>query len=383
MNIPLIDIKRRYAAIAPEASRTVLQVLESGRYISGEHCRAFEQEFASFVGTSCAVAVGNGTDALEIAMRALGIGSGDEVITAAFSFFATAEAIAAVGALPVFADINPHTFNIDENSVEEKITQRTRAILPVHLFGQPAEMDILHRIAKRHGIYIIEDACQAVGAEYYDKKAGALGDIACFSFFPTKNLSCAGDGGMITTNSPKLMARCRALANHGGGENGRSAAGLTALEGNAEGKYYNYIIGGNSRLDEIQAALLRLNLARLPQATARRRTIAEFYINELSETSLVLPSPAAYLKHAYHLFVVQTKHREAVAERLAAHGIATGCYYPVPLHLQYAFKELGYKAGSLPVSERLAQESIAIPLYPELTDAETQYIVKCTKEVAN
>lgn len=458
MKIPLIDLARRFATTAPRASHAVLEVLESGRYIAGENCGAFEREFARYVGAAYAVGVGNGTDAIEIVLRALGVGAGDEVITTPFTFFATAEAIAAVGAVPVFADVRPDTCNLNENRVEEKITSRTKAILPVHLFGLPAEMDVLHRVAKRHGLFLIEDACQAAGAEYMGKRAGALGsDAACFSFFPTKNLSCAGDGGMITTNSEELACICRAIASHGSGgtgsraetllkerktggeeqvkpqsaeiiaepppqsaENnanilsqlvlgdpveiphetrdqsagaiqnppeGHSAVGeaekrLGAPESEAPQKYYHYLVGRNSRLDEIQAALLRIRLTSLEENTERRRQIARFYGDALRSLPLELPVCPAHAKHAYHLYVVQSDRREQLAERLGQSGVATGVYYPVPLHLQKAFAGLGGKPGDCPVAERLAERTLALPLFPELTREEMEYIVESVRGAA-
>ncbi|WP_312642581.1 DegT/DnrJ/EryC1/StrS family aminotransferase [Hydrogenoanaerobacterium sp.] len=388
MNIPLIDLARRYAVIKPLANKAVLDVLESGHYIQGENVKAFEREFAAYLSVGNAVSVANGTDALIIALKALGIGDGDEVLTSPFTFFATAEAISAVGAVPVFVDVRPDTCNIDESKLEAKITPKTKAIMPVHIFGLPAEMDVIHRIAKRHRLYVIEDACQAAGAVYMDKKAGALGDIACFSFFPTKNLSCAGDGGIIVTNSSRLACICRALATHGSGENGHRAynyihhtdepitshtVGDTVYQ---PAKYHNYLIGGNSRLDELQAAILRIQLAYLDQNTVRRNIIAGFYDSALRGLPLTLPLSPGHIRHAYHMYVLQSERRNEIVKHLAEKGIATGIYYPVPLHLQRAYEKLDSGQGTLPVAEALAKRTFAIPMFPELTDEEVEYIAQ-------
>ncbi|HBQ25256.1 MAG TPA: transcriptional regulator, partial [Syntrophomonas sp.] len=276
MKIPLIDLKRQYVAIKDELEQAVLEVLAGAQYIMGNNVKAFQKEFADYIGVKHAIAVGNGTDALVIALEALGIGPGDEVITTPFTFFATAESISAVGATPVFVDVRLDTFNLDENQIEAKITSKTKAIMPVHIFGQPCEMDKINDIAAKYNLHVIEDACQAVSAEYQGKKAGALADIACFSFFPTKNLSCAGDGGIITTDNDHLADICRALRTHGSGEAGQKAYNLINhtnenTTDNTEGdntvynplKYYNYLIGHNSRLDELQAAILRIKLKKL------------------------------------------------------------------------------------------------------------------------
>lgn len=392
MQIPLLDLKRQYAVIQTEVEQTVYSILASGNYIMGANVIAFEEEFASYCGVKHTVSVANGTDGLVIALRAMGIGPGDEVITTPYTFFATAEAISAVGANPVFVDVRPDTYNIDEKLIEAAITENTRAIMPVHIFGQPAEMDRINEIAKKHGLKVIEDACQAVGATYQGKEAGALADIGVFSFFPTKNLGCAGDGGMITTNDDHLATICRALRVHGSGEGGRLAYNLLyaadeELE-EATGdttvydprKYYNYLIGHNSRLDELHAALLRIKLKKLDGYNKARQETAAFYSQELAETAYVTPATHENTEPVYHQYILQAENRAQVAKYLADKGIATGIYYPIPLHIQKAYRDLNYKNGDMPVAEYLSHRTFAVPCFPELTAEERAYIVEVLKE---
>jgi dTDP-4-amino-4,6-dideoxygalactose transaminase len=341
-----------------------------------------------------AVSVGNGTDGLVIALQALKVGPGDEVITTPYSFFATAESISITGAKPVFVDVRPDTYNINEQLIEAAITERTKAILPVHIFGQPAEMESINNLARKYNLKVIEDACQAVGASYKGKKTGALADIGVFSFFPTKNLGCAGDGGMITTDSDDLASICRALRVHGSGEGGRMAYNLlhnaseeleVATEGDGNtvydpSKYYNYLIGHNSRLDEIQAALLRIKLKRLDAYNQARREIAAFYSHELENTGYTIPKYPAYTQSVYHLYMLESEHRSRVVQQLAAKGVAAGVYYPVPLHLQKAYRDLAYKPEDMPVAEYLAYRTFAIPCFPEITKEERIYIATALKE---
>lgn len=390
MRVPLLDLKRQYESIRAEADAAVCGVLSSANYIMGENVRAFEKEFASYLGAGQAVAVGNGTDALVIALEALGVGPGDEVITSPYSFFSSAEAIALVGARPVFVDVRSDTYNIDETKIEAAITARTKAIMPVHIFGQCAEMDVINAVAQKHGLRVIEDACQAAGALYKGRKAGALADIACFSFFPTKNLGCAGDGGAIVTDSEELAVICRALHVHGSGENGKKAYGLlnpgteAAAEGAAEDvadntvynpeKYYNYLIGHNSRLDELQAALLRIKLRHLDEYVENRRRRAAYYGTVLKAAELKLPLEAETGVHAYHQYVVLSEERDKALWQLKEASVAVGIYYPTPLHLQKAFSELGYKEGDMPNAEYLSKRMFALPMFPELTEEEQNYI---------
>jgi dTDP-4-amino-4,6-dideoxygalactose transaminase len=387
-SIPLIDLKAQYNSIRRKIEEVVVDVLSGANYIIGENVRLLEKEFSEYLGVKNSISVGNGTDALVIALKALGIGEGDEVITTPFTFFATAESISAVGATPVFADVRKDTFNIDPSKIEEKINSKTKAIMPVHIFGHPADMDEINAIAKEHKLFVIEDACQAIGAQYKGKKVGTLGDIACFSFFPTKNLGCAGDGGMIVTDDDNLATICRALRTHGSGKNGRKAYNfLNNLDGEVEEdkyrnntvynplKYYNYLIGYNSRLDEIQAAILRVKLPLLDEWNDRRRANTEFYNGNLVDTGLITPYEDEKVKHVYHMYILQSEEREKLVEYLRDNGIATGIYYPVPLHLQKAYRNLGYSEGDMPNAEYLSKRTFAIPVYPELTEEEKEYII--------
>ena len=393
MQIPLINLKKQYESIKDEVDKAVSEVLSSAQYIMGTNVKEFEKEFSEYLGVKHAISVGNGTDALIIALKALGIGEGDEVITTPWTFFATAESISFVGATPVFVDVRLDTFNIDPSKIEEKITPKTKAIMVVHIFGQPCDIDEINRIAKRHNLYVIEDAAQAVGSEYKGQKIGTLSDIATFSFFPTKNLGCAGDGGMIVTNDDNLATICRALRAHGSGENGQKAYNIIHnideninQEDNADNtvynplKYYNYLIGQNSRLDEIQAAILRVKLKYIDEWNNKRRKNANFYNENLEDTNLVTPFEDKDVKHIYHLYILQSEKREEIVEFLNKKGIATGIYYPVPLHLQKAYKDLGYNEGDLPNAEYLSHRTFAIPMFAELTDEEKEYIVNTIKE---
>ena len=392
MQIPLLDLKRQYTAIQAEVEAAVCSILISGSYIMGDNVKAFETEFASYCCVNHAISVANGTDGLVIALQALNIGSGDEVITSPYTFFATAEAISVAGAKPVFVDVRPDTYNIDENLIEAAITKNTKAIMPVHIFGQPAEMYKINAIAQKHGLKVIEDACKAVGARYQGKRVGGLADIGVFSFFPTKNLGCAGDGGMITTNDDNLATICRALRVHGSGEGGRLAYNL--LNNTNEQldetigdstvydprKYYNYLIGHNSRLDEIQAAILRIKLQKLNEYNQNRQQIAAYYNQELDGTKYITPANPEYTVPVYHQYVLQSEKRYEVVKSLVTKGIATGIYYPIPLHLQKAYRDLGYRNGDMPIAEYLSHRTFAIPCFPELTAEEQAYIVAALKE---
>lgn len=393
MNIPLIDLKAQYKSISEDLDRVTKEVLSSASYIMGKKVTEFEKEFAEYIGVKHAISVGNGTDALVIALKSLGIGAGDEVITTPFTFFATAETISAVGAIPVFVDVENDTFNIDPAKIEEKINEKTKAIIPVHIFGQSAKMDEINEIAKKHNLKVIEDACQAVGSKYKGKMIGNLGDVACFSFFPTKNLGCAGDGGMLVTNDDKVATIAKALRTHGSGENGQKAYNLlnniteeVATVKNADDtvynplKYYNYLIGYNTRLDAIQAAILSVKLRHIDNWNAKRREISKIYDEKLKDTGLVTPFISEENEAVYHMYILQSENREAMLNKLKEKGVATGVYYPVPLHLQKVYKDLGYKEGDMPVSEYLSHRTFAIPVYPELTEAEINYIIESIKE---
>jgi dTDP-4-amino-4,6-dideoxygalactose transaminase len=393
MNIPLVDLKAQYKLIEDKALKAANDVLSSASYM-GKDVIDFEKEFAEYIGAKHAISVGNGTDALVVALMACGIGKGDEVITTPFTFFSTAESISAVGATPVFADVEKDTYNIDPLKIEEKITEKTKAIMPVHIFGQSAKMDEISAIAKRHNLKVIEDAAQAVGAEYKGNKVGAIGDVACFSFFPTKNLGCAGDGGMITTSNDDIAAIARALRTHGSGENGQRAYNLLnnineevkTSKGHDDTvynplKYYNYLIGLNTRLDTIQAALLRIKLPNIDNWNEKRRENARRYDEELKNTSLTLPVIIKDAKSAYNMYVVQSEDREAVINKLNEEGISTGVYYPVPMHLQKVYKNLGYKEGDMPVAEYLSHRTFAIPIFPELSVEQKDYIIEALKKI--
>ncbi|OOM77000.1 DegT/DnrJ/EryC1/StrS family aminotransferase [Clostridium sp. BL-8] len=394
MNIPLVDLKAQYKEIEKEVVEAVSRVLSSASYIMGSEVLEFEKEFAEYIGVKHAISVGNGTDALVIALMACGVGEGDEVITTPFTFFSTAESISFVGAIPVFVDVEKDTYNIDPSKIEEKITEKTKAIMPVHIFGQPTKMDEIRKIAKMHDLKIIEDAAQAVGAEYKGKKVGTIGDVGCFSFFPTKNLGCAGDGGIITTSDDDIATIARALRTHGSGENGQKAYNL--LNGISENiksseehddtvynplKYYNYLIGFNSRLDTIQASILRIKLHSIDNWNEARRKNAKTYDEKLKETDLTLPVIIAEGKSAYNMYVVQAENREEVINKLKEKGVNTGVYYPVPMHLQKVYKNLEYKEGDLPVAEYLSHRTFAIPVFPELSLEQKDYIIDALKDI--
>lgn len=391
MNIPLIDLKRQMKALEKELTPKVLEVLYDTSYIMGKNVLSFEKEFAAYIGAEHAVSVANGTEGLVLALKALGIGQGDEVITTPFTFFATAESIAQVGAVPVFVDVKRDSFNMDPAKIEEKITDRTKAILPVHIFGTCADMNSICAVAKKHGLFVIEDACQAAGASYKGKKAGSMGDIGVFSFFPTKNLGGAGDGGMLVTHDESLAVRMKAYRMHGSGENGQRAYNdMHGIQEKVKAdtskdntvynplKYYNYLIGHNSRLDEIQAAILRVKLPRLDEWNDRRRALAKRY-NDALEDVLTVPRYKTDEGAIYHLYIVQSEERDKMTKKLGEKGIATGVYYPVPLHLQKAFGDLGYRKGDLPVGEYLSERTFALPMFPEMTEEEQDYIIESVR----
>ncbi|NFG27522.1 DegT/DnrJ/EryC1/StrS family aminotransferase [Clostridium botulinum] len=393
MNIPLIDLKAQYKSISEDLDRVTKEVLSSANYIMGKNVSDFEKDFADYIGVKHAISVGNGTDALVIALKSLGIGAGDEVITSTFTYFASAECISAVGAKPVFVDAEKDTFNIDPSKIEEKITKKTKAIIPVHIFGQSADMDEINKIAKKYNLKVIEDACQAVGAKYKGKMIGALSDMACFSFFPTKNLSCAGDGGMIVTSDDNVATIARALRTHGSGETGQKAYNLLNninedIDKSNTGddtvynplKYYNYLIGYNSRLDAIQVAILKVKLPHLDKWNSKRKEIAKIYDENFKDSNVVTPSVREENESVYHQYVLQTEDREKMLNKLKDKGVAAGVYYPVPLHLQKVYKDLGYKEGDMPVAEYLSHRTFAIPVYPELTEEQIRYIIDSIKE---
>lgn len=393
MNVRILDLTRQYEIIQENVERAVLEQMKSGMYIGGTAVTDFEKKFAEYIGVKYAIALNSGTDALVIALKALGIGQGDEVITTPFSFFATAEAIAMVGAVPVFVDIEEDTYNIDAEKIAEKITERTKAILPVHIFGQPANMNRITDIAKKNGLYVIEDACQAVGSAIGNSKIGSIGDMACFSFFPTKNLGAFGDGGMITTNSDDLVVICRAYREHGGAQNGAKARAI--LEGVEDEfgvgksgdalynpyKYYNYLIAYNSRLDAIQARVLDIKLDYLDTFNARRTEIATFYNDAFTDSSeIITPKVREGVSPVWHQYAFRCADKDAMGEFLADKGIGSAAFYPVPLHLQKAFSGLEYKEGDLPVAEMITKQTVCLPIFPELTQEEMEYVADGVKE---
>ena len=366
--IPLLDLRAQYASIRAEVEQAVRRVLESQQCILGPDVAALEEEIAAYCGTKHAVGCGSGTDALLLALRALDIGPGDEVLTTPFTFFATAGAVANVGARPVFADIDPRTFNLDPAAARDALRRhpRVKAILPVHLFGLCADMDEFLAMAAERGIAVIEDAAQAIGAEHRGRRAGSMGAIGCFSFFPTKNLGGAGEGGILTTSDDRLAERLRALRVHG-----------------SRVRYYHDEVGTNSRLDTLQAAILRVKLKRLEQWTARRIAHAGLYRKTLAELGAPVHAPelpAWPSRHVYHQFVIRAPQRDRLRRWLAGQGIASEIYYPLPLHRQKCFLHLGYEPGALPESERAAAEVLALPIYPELEPEQVARICRSIRD---
>ena len=360
--IPLVDLKTQYAAHREELLQAVTDVLESTSFILGRQVAAFEERFSSYIGSRYAVGVASGTDALHLSLRATGISPGDEVITAVNTFFATAAAIELAGGRPVFVDCDPRTYLIDPDAVRRMITPRTRALMPVHLYGQVAPMDELAEIAAEHKLVIIEDACQAHGAGYKGRRAGTFGTAAAFSFYPGKNLGAFGDGGAVTTDDEGCYQRLLALRNYG-----------------SSVKYYHPAFGINSRLDELQAAVLTVKLQYLEEWNEARVRAADRYRKNLSShPSIVLPGQAPHSTHVYHLFVIQIEgDRDAIIERMAQKGIQCGIHYPLPLHRQEAYARLGYEEGDFPHGEAIAKRIISLPLFPEMSGEQIDYVCEC------
>jgi len=363
MTIPMVDLKIQYEAIKEEINAAVLGVLRSSHFILGPQGKALEEELAHYHGVKHAVAVASGTDALHLALLAAGIKRGDEVITTPFTFIATAEAISYVGAVPVFVDIKPDSFNIDISQIAPAITKKTKAIIPVHLYGQPADMDGLMELAKKHNLRVIEDCAQSFGAEYHGKKTGAIGELGCFSFFPSKNLGGYGDGGMVTTDDNDLAKHLLSLRNHG-----------------STVRYYHEELGYNSRLDELQAAIIRIKFKHIDVYNTKRRNNASLYSRYLADSNIRTPSEQSGTKHVYHQYTIRVKNRDAVKQKLDTGGITSSMiYYPVPLHLQRAYNDLGMKPGSMPVAEQAAREVLSLPLYPELTEEQIKKVAYAVK----
>lgn len=374
--IPILDLKAQYSTIRDEIQAAIQQVLDSQQFILGAEVEALEKLLAEYCQCNYAFGVSSGTDALLLSLMAIGIRPGDEVITSPYSFFATSGSIVRLGAKPVYVDIDPSTYNIQAEMIEQKINGRTKAILPVHFAGQVVNMGPILEIADQYGLFVIEDACQAIGADYMGKRAGSMGHLGCFSFFPSKNLGGYGDSGMVTCNDPVLADKVSLLRNHG-----------------QKPKYHNRLVGGNFRMDALQAAVLRVKFKHLENWTETRRKHASTYRQLFSKhgvsipmsdyglkDGIVLPSEVGFGRHIYHLYMIRTKVRDVLASYLKNHGISTEIYYPIPLHLQECFSRMGYKPGDFPYSEEAAKETLALPIYPELTEDMLARIVNTVDE---
>jgi dTDP-4-amino-4,6-dideoxygalactose transaminase len=362
--VPFLDLRAHHDAQMPEFLSAIREVIESCAFAGGPYVASFEQDFAAYCHTQHAAGVGNGTDALWLALLALGVGPGDEVITVPSTFMATAEAITYCGARPVFVDIEEETCTMDPRLLEAAITPRTKAIIPVHLFGQMADMDPIQAIAKKHGLPIVEDACQAHGAKYHGRMAGSIGAAGCFSFYPGKNLGAFGEAGATTSNDPELHRRICVLRDHGQSR-----------------KYYHSMVGWNGRMDGIQAAVLKIKLRGLAQATELRRERAAQYDHELAEIEEVIrPTEAPGRKHVYHIYATRVSRRDDFIRELTDAGVGTGIHYPVPVHLQECYASLGYGPGSFPIAEKCAREFVSLPMFPELAPEQVSYVVRAVKK---
>jgi dTDP-4-amino-4,6-dideoxygalactose transaminase len=363
--IPFVDLKTQYAGIKNEVNSAIQGVLDSCQYTLGSEVAAFEEEFSDYCQAQYGIGVNTGTSALHLALLAAGIGPNDEVITVPFTFVATVAAIVYTGAKPVFVDIDPSSFTMDVNAIEGAITEKTKAILPVHLYGQPADMDPILEIAKRHGLIVIEDAAQAHGAEYKGHRVGSLGDMGCFSFYPGKNLGAYGEGGMVVTNKAGYTRTLRMLRDWG-----------------AEQKYHHVLKGYNFRLEGIQGAVLRVKLKHLDAWTEGRRAAAAHYNELLSVCGVQTPEVMPYARHVYHVYAIRTQHRSEWQQALQAKGIQTGIHYPIPVHLLPAYADLSYTKGDFPHSEKAANEVLSLPMFPELTQAQCKEVSEAVKMLA-
>jgi len=359
--IPFVHLKREYTQVNEEVTLAMQRVIQSGWFILGEELEGFEKEFSKYIGATYGVGVNSGSDALFLAVKALGIGEGDEVITVSHTFISTVDAVVRNGAKPVFVDIDPDTYCIDVSKIEQAITDKTKAILPVHLYGHPANMDPIMEIAQKHKLCVIEDACQAHGAEYKGNKAGSIGAVGCFSFYPAKNLGAYGDGGIVVTNDEKLAEKLRMMRNYGQPK-----------------KYYHDFVGVNSRLDEIQAAILRVKLKHLDEWNERRGKIAKLYNKFFEDSDVVAPVEKEYANHIYHLYVIRHKDRDKLQQYLLKNGIQTQVHYPIPVHKQKAYLDSGGDA-QLPVTEKMCGEILSLPIYPSLKNKELEYIANTIK----
>jgi len=363
MRIPFVDLKAQYESIKEEIDKAISNVILDSAFVGGKYIKLFERNYANYLGTKHCIGVGNGTDALFIVLKTLGIGEGDEVISAANTFIATSEAITMTGAKVVFVDCDNNTYNIDVKKIEKAIANKTKAIIPVHLYGQPADMDPIIEIAQKYNLYIVEDCAQAHGAVYKGRKAGAIAPIACFSFFPSKNFGAYGDGGMIVTNDEELSQKAKMLRDYGQAK-----------------KYHHELQGQNSRLDSIQAAVLLAKLPHLDTWNDNRRKSAQLYNELLSDVEVTTPVEGEGYRHIYHLYVIRTKKRDEMLEYLKTKDVFCGIHYPIPIHLQNAYKDLPYKKGDFPITEEYADEILSLPMYPELTEEQIHYVVDRTEE---
>ena len=363
--IPFIDLKAQYLSIKGEVDAAIQGILNSCQFTLGSEVAAFESEFAAYCQAAHGVGVNTGTSALHLALLAAGVGPGDEVITVPFTFVATVSAIEYTGATPVLVDVDPQTFTMDASKLEAAITKKTKAIIPVHLYGQCADMEAITEIAKRRGLIVIEDACQAHGAEYKGRRAGSMGAMGCFSFYPGKNLGAYGEGGMVVTSNPEYARTIRMLRDWG-----------------AEKKYHHVLKGYNFRMEGIQGAVLRVKLRHLEAWTEARRTAASHYDRLFAGSGIATPKAMSYARHVYHIYAVRTAHRQAWQDGLLAQGIQSGIHYPTPVHLLPAFADLGYRAGQFPHSERAANEVLSLPMFPEITKGQCEEVVRAIKSLA-
>jgi dTDP-4-amino-4,6-dideoxygalactose transaminase len=366
MSVPMLDLSEQYQTLKNEILKAMEEIMASSRFIMGDNVKKLERNIAQYSNVGYGVGVASGSDALHLSLLGCGVKEGDEIITTAFTFFATAGAIARIGAVPVFVDIDPETFNMDSSGIEEVITEKTKAIIPVHLYGQATDMDPIIEMANKYDLFIIEDAAQAIGSEYKNKKVGQLGTTACYSFFPTKNLGAYGDGGMIVTDDEEIAEKMRVLRVHG-----------------SKPKYHHHVLGYNSRLDELQAAVLNVKFKYLDQWSEQRRERAEFYTDKINEKLLdnvQLPVIADSRKHIFHQYTIRVKKRDELQAYLKKNGVATMIYYPVPLHLQPVFANLGYQKGDLSETEKACEEVLSLPLYPELKEEQQEYVVEKIRE---
>ncbi len=364
MKVNFVDLKVQYTAIKKEVDAAIQNIISNTAFTLGAEVEEFENNFARYCNTEFSVGVSSGTNALHLALLACGVGYGDEVILPANTFIATAEAVSHCGAVPVLVDMLDATYNIDVSKIEEKVTSKTRAIIPVHLYGQICDMEAIMSIAKRHNLKVIEDACQAHGAELLSaqnkwERAGSIGDIGCFSFYPGKNLGAYGDGGAVVTNNAEIAAELKRLRNHG-----------------EDSKYVHSVVGYCDRLHAIQAAILNVKLKKLDEWNQERIENASLYNQLLKETDVIIPHCGSNAKHVYHLYVIRVKNREGLMKFLASEGVYTGIHYPIPIHLQGAYKGLGYKTGDFPIAEKASEEILSLPMYPELSPSQIQYVVE-------